>query len=179
MEIRRLPATDDALRRYARDLWLPYHRDLAAAVDAHDLADWPDDRFVEENVAFTRKRIAEDDARVWVAVTAPADAAIDLGTADLTRPTLELAGLLVTSVDHCPDPFDRPDRLVIGELYVVSSRRGSGLADRLLERALADAREQDCEQLRLDVDADNERALAFYQKTGFEPYRKQLVRSVE
>ncbi|GAB7010390.1 hypothetical protein JCM31271_23330 [Halorubrum trueperi] len=30
VEIRRLP-TDDDLHRYAAELWLPYHRDLAAA----------------------------------------------------------------------------------------------------------------------------------------------------
>ncbi|WP_280588408.1 GNAT family N-acetyltransferase [Halorubrum sp. Boch-26] len=74
MEIRRLPPVDDALRRYAAELWLPYHRELAERVDA---------------------------------------------------------------------------------------------------------REQNCGELRLDVAVDNERALAFYEKQGFEAYRKQLTRSVE
>ncbi len=180
MEIRRLPPRDDdALRRYAAELWLPYTRELATTVDAHDLADWSDERFVAENIEFTRNRLGNDGNRGWVAATAPADADADPAAADLTDPALDLVGLLLTSVDACPDPFDRPDRLVVGELYVAPARRGTGLADRLLERAIADAREQDCGQLRLDVDVDNERALDFYKSAGFEPYRKRLVRSVE
>jgi len=48
-----------------------------------------------------------------------------------------------------------------------------------MERATADAREQECGELRLDVDVDNERARAFYEKQGFEPHREQLTRPVE
>ena len=179
VEIRRLPPVDDALRRYAAELWLPYHRELAERVDAHALADWPDERFVERNVAFTRNRLEEAGGRGWVAATAPDGAAVDPATAPVTHPDLELTGLLLTSVDECPDPFDRPDRLVVGELYVAEAHRGTGLADRLMERAERDARERDCGELRLDVDVDNERAMAFYEKQGFEPYRKQLTRLVD
>jgi ribosomal protein S18 acetylase RimI-like enzyme len=179
VEIRGLPPVDDALRRYAAELWLPYHRELAERVDAHALADWPDERFVERNVAFTRNRLEEAGGRGWVAATAPDGAAVDPATAPVTHPDLELTGLLLTSVDECPDPFDRPDRLVVGELYVAEAHRGSGLADRLMERAERDARERDCGELRLDVDVDNERAMAFYEKQGFEPYRKQLTRLVD
>ena len=179
MEVRRLPPDDDALRRYAAALWLPYHRELAERVEAHALADWPDERFVERNVEFTRDRLETDGVRGWVGATADPGVEVDPATAPLTDPDLELTGLLLTNVDECPDPFDRPDRLVVGELYVAAPYRGTGLADRLLERATADAREQDCGELRLDVDVDNERALAFYEKQGFEPYRKQLTRRVE
>ncbi|MFO8114479.1 MAG: GNAT family N-acetyltransferase [Halorubrum sp.] len=179
MELRRLPTDDDALRRYAAELWLPYHRELADRVDAHALADWPDERFVERNVAFTRNRLEQEGNRGWVAVRASAGAEADPATAPVTHPALELTGLLLTSVDECPDPFDRPDRLVVGEIYVEEPYRGTGLADRLMERAAADARERDCGELRLDVDVDNERAMGFYEKQGFEPYREQLTRSVE
>ena len=179
VEIRPLPTDDNALRRYAAELWLPYHRELADRVDAHALADWPDERFVERNVEFTRARLEDDGDRGWVAATAPADAGVDPATAPVTHHDIELTGLLVTSVDACPDPFDRPDRLVVGEVYVTEPYRGTGLADRLMERAAADAREQDCGELRLDVDVDNERAMAFYEKQGFEPYREQLTRLVE
>ena len=179
MEIRRLPTDEDALRRYAAELWLPYHRDLAAGVDAHALADWSDRRFVERNVDFTRNRLASDGNRGWVAVTAADDSGVDPATVPIMHTDLELTGLVLTSTDECPDPFDRPDRLVVGELYVAAAYRGTGLADRLIERAAVDAREQNCAELRLDVDIDNERALAFYEKQGFEPYRKQLTRSVE
>ena len=179
MEIRRLPTDEDALRRYAAELWLPYHRELAANAEAHALIDWPDERFVERNVAFTRSRLEDEGGRGWVAARVRDDVEVDSATAPVTHPGLELTGLLLTSVDECPDPFDRPDRLVIGEIYVAEPYRGSGLADRLMERAAADAREQDCGELRLDVDVDNGRAMAFYGKQGFEPYRKQLTRSVD
>ncbi|MDZ5812378.1 GNAT family N-acetyltransferase [Halorubrum sp. AD140] len=179
MEIRELPTDDGALRRYAAELWLPYHRELAERVDAHALTDWPDDRFVERNVEFTRNRLERDGNRGWVAVGAVAGTEADPATAPVTHPDLELTGLLLTSVDECPDPFDRPNRLVVGELYVAAPYRGTGLADRLMERAVADAREQDCGELRLDVDVDNGRAMAFYETQGFEPYREQLTRSVE
>jgi len=179
VEIRRLPTDDDALRRYAAELWLPYHRELAERVDAHALADWPDERFVERNVAFTRNRLEEQGDRGWVAATASDGAAVDPATAPVAHPDLELTGLLLTGVDECPDPFDRPDRLVVGELYVAEPYRGSGLADRLMERAERDARERGCGELRLNVDVDNERATAFYERQGFEPYRRQLTRSVE
>lgn len=177
MEIRRLPTDDDALRRYAAELWLPYHRELADTVDAHALVDWPDERFVERNVAFTRDRLEDEGNRGWVAASADGD--VDPATAPVTHPDLELTGLLLTSVDECPDPFDRPDRLVVGELYVAKPYRGTGLADRLMERALTDARERDCGELRLDVDVDNGRAMAFYEKRGFEPHRERLTRSVD
>ena len=179
MEIRRLPTDDDALRRHAAELWLPYVRELAEQVDAYALADWPDERFVERHVEFTRTRLEEQGDRGWVAATASGEAAVDAATAPVTHPELELTGLLLTGVDECPDPFDRPDRLVVGDLYVAEEHRGTGLADRLMERAERDARERGCGQLRLDVDVDNERAMAFYEKQGFEPYRKQLTRCVE
>ncbi|MDV7348650.1 GNAT family N-acetyltransferase [Halorubrum distributum] len=180
--IRRLPSDEAALRRYAADLWLPYNRDLADAVAAHDLADWSEERFVERHVEFARNQLEEAGSRGWVAATvadAADDAGVDPATADVTDQDLDLVGLLMTSVDECPDPFDRPDRLVIGEIYVAAPYRGTGLADRFVERAVTDAEEHGCEQLRLDVDVDNERAMAFYERTGFEAYRKQMTMEVD
>ncbi|MDB2273617.1 GNAT family N-acetyltransferase [Halorubrum ezzemoulense] len=180
--IRRLPSDEEALRRYAADLWLPYNRDLADAVGVHDLADWPEERFVERHVEFARNQLDDSGSRGWVAATAADgadDAAVDPATAAVTDPDLDLVGLLMTSVDACPDPFDRPDRLVIGEIYVAAPYRGTGLADRFVERAVADARDHGCGQLRLDVDVDNERAVAFYERTGFEEYRKQVTMAVD
>ena len=180
--IRRLPSDEEALRRYAADLWLPYNRDLTDAVAAHDLADWPEERFVERHVEFARNRLEEAGSRGWVAATAAdgaGDARVDPATADVTDPALDLVGLLMTSVDECPDPFDRPDRLVIGEIYVAAPYRGTGLADRFVERAVDDARDHGCGQLRLDVDVDNERAVAFYERTGFEDYRRQMTMAVD
>ncbi|WP_096393662.1 N-acetyltransferase [Halorubrum trapanicum] len=195
MEIRRLPTDEDALRRYAAELWLPYHRDLAAAAESHALADRPDEELIAAETEFRRDLLRENaDRRLWV-VSVDSELApdgVDSGTlgperldpekpapAGVPDPDHDLVAFVSTSVDACPEVFDRPDRLVVGDIYVDESYRGSGLADRLLERAAVDARERDCGELRLDVDVDNERAAAFYEKRGFEPYRNQLTRDVK
>jgi ribosomal protein S18 acetylase RimI-like enzyme len=186
MEIRRLPATPAAAERYAAELWLPYHRDLAAAADGHALADRPDEELIAAETAFRLDLLREnEDRRLWVVAVdpgaAPGDAdpeALDpedpapVGVPDSDR---DLAAFVSTSVDECPEVFARPDRLVVADIYVDESYRGAGLADRLIERAAADAREHDCGELRLDVDVDNERATAFYERAGFEDYRRQMT----
>ncbi|RLM70419.1 N-acetyltransferase [Halorubrum sp. Atlit-26R] len=194
MEIRRLPTDEDALRRYAAELWLPYHRDLAAAAERHALADRPDEELIAAEAEFRRDLLREEpDRRLWVVAVDPevAPGDVDSGALDSERldpekpasagvpdPDRDLVAFVSTSVDECPEVFDRPDRLVVGDIYVGESYRETGLADRLMERAEVDAREQDCGELRLDVDVDNERAAAFYEKRGFKPYRKQLTREV-
>ncbi|MFB6219317.1 MAG: GNAT family N-acetyltransferase [Halobacteriaceae archaeon] len=166
MELRRLPAEEDALRRFAEELWLPYHRELAATVEAHALADGVD--LVAEEVAFRRERL-ESGARAWVAIEDGGALAGDAA----------LAGFVTTSVDESPPVFDRPDRLVVGDIYVREPHRGTGLADRLIDRAAERARASGCDELALDVDVDNERAIAFYEKLGFEPRRRRMVAAAE
>jgi ribosomal protein S18 acetylase RimI-like enzyme len=190
MEIRRLPATEAAAERYAAALWLPYHRDLAASVESHALADRADDELIAAETEFRHDLLREnDDYRTWVVAV---DAGAGPGDADpatlapedpapvgVPDPDRDLVAFVSTSVDECPAVFDRPDRLVVGDIYVAEPYRGTGVAGRLMDRAAADAREQDCGELRLDVDVDNERAMAFYESQGFEPYRKRLTRNVE
>ena len=191
MEIRRLPATEAAAERYARDLWLPYHRDLAAAADGHALADRPDEELIAAEAEFRLDLLRENpDRRLWVVAVDPeaAPGGVDPGTPDSERldaedpapvgvpgPDRDLVAFVSTSVDACPEVFDRPDRLVVGDIYAAEPYRGTGLADRLIERAGLDARERDCGELRLDVDVGNERARAFYENRGFEEYRKRLT----
>ncbi|MFC7136869.1 GNAT family N-acetyltransferase [Halobaculum litoreum] len=71
--------------------------------------------------------------------------------------------------------FDRPDRLVIDDLYVRELYRGGDLARDLVGRAASYAEAADCPQVALGVDTDNERARAFYDSLGFEPRRHRLV----
>jgi ribosomal protein S18 acetylase RimI-like enzyme len=191
MEIRQLPATEAAVERYARELWLPYHRDLAAAVESHALADRPDEELIEAETGFRLDRRSGDGShRIWVVTTDPGTDARETGPGGLDfdaldpapvgtlDPEADLVAFVSTDVDGCPAVFDRPDRLVVGDLYVAPPFRGSGLADRLLDRAVADARDRGCGQLRLDVDVDNGRAVSFYERAGFEEYRKQLTMGV-
>lgn len=72
------------------------------------------------------------------------------------------------------------DAAVLNELYVVPDHRGSGLADRLLEGTLAVADDQSLpmNRLLLDVAPTNERALALYERHGFEPWGRVLARNL-
>ncbi|MFB6305102.1 MAG: N-acetyltransferase family protein [Haloferacaceae archaeon] len=70
------------------------------------------------------------------------------------------------------------DAAVLNELYVRPGARGTGAADALLSAAVETARGQDLplDRLVLDVDADNDRARAFYDRHGFEPWGRMVAR---
>lgn len=164
MHLAELPRDQELVRRYARELWLPYHRDLEAAVATHALADEIE---LEAEVDFRLDQMDDEEYRVWVAVE---------NGEGLDG---EWIGFVTTTVDACPDVFDRPDRLVIGDIWVEESHRGTGVADRFVQRARQDGRERGCAELRLDVDVENERAIAFYEKQGFTPHRYQMTAPIE
>lgn len=169
MDIYELPAEEAAVRRCTEELWLPYHRELESKVDAHALADDVD--LVAEEVVFRLDRLGQEGNRTWIAVDEPAED--DLATADG-----DLAGFVTTEVDESPVVFARPDRLIVGDIYVGEHYRGTGLARELMDRAVADAREAGCGQLALDVNVDNDRAVAFYDALGSETYRRRMTTDV-
>nr|WP_254282830.1 GNAT family N-acetyltransferase [Halomicroarcula limicola] len=72
------------------------------------------------------------------------------------------------------------DAAVLNELFVDESYRGDGVADDLLEAALSVARSQSLplDRLVLDVDPDNGRAAAFYDRWGFEPWGEMVAREL-
>jgi ribosomal protein S18 acetylase RimI-like enzyme len=72
------------------------------------------------------------------------------------------------------------DAAVVNELFVRPAHRGTGLADDLLDRAIAVARGQDLplDRVLLDVDGNNERAQAFYRRHGFEPWGDLVARDL-
>lgn len=170
MDIRPLPADEAAVRRASEELWVPYNRDLAAAVEDHGLVEDAD--LVENRTEFWLDQF-EEDYRAWVAV--------DGGGAEapLADTDGEFVGFITTSVDESPVVFERPDRLLIGDFYVAEPYRGTGLARDLLDRAVERAAEAGCPEVELNVDADNERALAFYEKVGFEPRRYRMCAAAE
>jgi ribosomal protein S18 acetylase RimI-like enzyme len=69
------------------------------------------------------------------------------------------------------------DAAVLNELYLAPDHRGSGLADALLDRAVAHARGQDLplDRLVLDVDPANGRAARVYERYGFEPWAEMVA----
>ncbi|WP_312907760.1 GNAT family N-acetyltransferase [Natronosalvus caseinilyticus] len=72
------------------------------------------------------------------------------------------------------------DAAILNELYVAPDARGTGVADALMERALAIARDQDLplERLVLDVDRENDRAQAFYERHGFAHWGEMVAREL-
>lgn len=72
------------------------------------------------------------------------------------------------------------DAAVVNEVYVDPDHRGTGLADDLFERGLAHAREQalPLDRVVLDVDRENERARAFYERHGFTHWGEMVARDL-
>lgn len=157
------------MRRYAEELWMPFNRDLEAIVESHALADDVD--LVAEQVPWALEKLETTDYRIEVAVDGEGSDESGFGGTP--------AGFIATNLDPCPSVFDRPDRIVIGDIYVREPYRGTGLARELVECAAERARTEGCPELVLDVDVDNERALGFYRKMGFEPLRHRMTVAVE
>jgi ribosomal protein S18 acetylase RimI-like enzyme len=72
------------------------------------------------------------------------------------------------------------DAAVLNEIYVQPAYRGEGVADALMEEALAVARDQNLplDRMVLDVDRKNERAQAFYERYGFEHWGEMVARDL-
>lgn len=172
MHLRELPAEPGAVRRWAEDLWLPFNRELEETVDTFDLNDDVD--LIEEETTFRLDLLEEEDRRVWVAVEGQREPATNFADLEGT-----FQGFVTTVLDECPSVFDRPDRQVVGDLYVRKAYRGSGLAVELVERVAREAEERDAAELYLEVDVDNERAQAFYDKLGFDIHRRELTMPLE
>jgi ribosomal protein S18 acetylase RimI-like enzyme len=170
MDIVRLPDDEAALRRFIETLWLPYSREREAHIDGFALAEDVD--LVAEELEHRLSRHETESYRAWVAIDGPHDAT------RLADTDAEFVGFVTTDIDESPSVFDRPDRLVIGDIYVLERHRGTGLARELVDRARTRARESGCTELTLEVDVDNDRALAFYEKIGFETVRYTMGRSV-
>lgn len=72
------------------------------------------------------------------------------------------------------------DAAVLNEIFVREAWRGSGVADDLMEAALSVARDQDLpmDRVVLDVDPENDRARAFYDRWGFEGWGEMVAREL-
>lgn len=93
----------------------------------------------------------------------------------------ERGGDLVGYVFLLPESLTHVwDAAVLNEIFVVEPYRGTEVADDLMEAALTVAREQEppIDRLLLDVDPDNDRASAFYDRWGFEHWGDLVVRDM-
>jgi len=76
------------------------------------------------------------------------------------------AGLLILLI--LPSLYYGGSYAAITELVVSKEHRGKGVGRRLVEEAKMLARSLDCAELDVSVEVDNEKAVGFYQKLGFE-----------
>lgn len=79
------------------------------------------------------------------------------------------AGKLVGFCGYRSQRLERTrHRAEIGPFFVASDYQGSGAAQVLMQGVINEARESGIEQLELFVDSENDRAIAFYERQGFE-----------
>jgi ribosomal protein S18 acetylase RimI-like enzyme len=167
------PLSESAVGRFVDELYLPFAREMAE-IDAYNaLADVETVR--ARTREYRREQLADGDVRIRVAVDGNGGDGNDVEDGDgRTGDVGELVGYVAAEIDASPPVFARGPTLAVEELYVVSGARGSGLADRLLDRVTEWGRERGCERVGLSVNADNERARSFYERRGFEPRRLKL-----
>jgi ribosomal protein S18 acetylase RimI-like enzyme len=173
MRIQRLPADEAAVRCYVTELWVPYSCDLETTIDAFALATGVD--LVDEQTDFTLEKLESTDYQIQVVIDPTDDPANGDENVDFIDGEGDLVGFIATDYDPCPSVFDRPNRTTVCDLYVSEPYRGTGLAHELIKRAEGRARAEDCSELVLSVDVDNERALRFYEKLSFEPLRHRMI----
>lgn len=162
--VRALDPDDDGDRRALWSLKRAFETDLGTGTGD------------ETKAATYEAKLTEEYRRRWLAW-------VDRCVADDDR-CLTLAVVDGAAVGYV---FVLPERLsfvwdaaVVNELYVAPDHRGTGVADALLDAAVDLAREQDLplDRLLLDVDPGNERAYAFYERHGFEPWGEIVSREL-
>lgn len=176
MRTQQLSADDAAIKRYIEELWIPYNQELEATIDAFALADDADP--VAEQVPWVHEKLESSDYRIHVAIDSSSETPLSDEEANLIGAEGDLVGFIATNKDTCPSVFDRPDRIVICEIYVSEPYRGTGLAHELVKYAESRAKAENCSEIVLSVDVDNNRALRFYDKLGFQSLRHRMVVNV-
>ena len=185
VEIRPYDATTDADALF--ELKTAFERGLGENTGGDDKAAAYDgkltDDYRERWLAWVDRCVADEPRCVTVAVDGTAgdggEAAGDDG------------GTTVSADGSGPDlvgyVFCLPERLaliwdaaVINELYLAPEHRGTGVADELMNAAVALAADQELplDRIVLDVDPKNERARAFYDRHGFESWGEMVARPV-
>jgi len=89
------------------------------------------------------------------------------------------SGTLVGYVFVLPERLSMVwDAAVLNELYVAPAHRGTGVADDLMDAAVALAGDQNLplDRIVLDVDPANGRAKGFYDRHGFESWGEMVAR---
>ncbi|ELX09670.1 acetyltransferase GNAT family [Janthinobacterium sp. HH01] len=102
--------------------------------------------------AVYRDWLADADMRIWLAEATPGRAPI---------------GYLVLAPAKLPVADPQADDLEIKRIYLLHRFHGQRVGKRLMDAAVADAKERGAGRVLLGVYAGNHDALAFYQRCGF------------
>lgn len=97
----------------------------------------------------------------------------NLGAVWIVRVGDALAGYVAITMSYSLEFAGRFG--LIDELYVREAYRGHGLGSRALEVAAEACRAMDVSALRLEVDVENERARALYQRLGFTLQKRYMM----
>lgn len=90
----------------------------------------------------------------------------------------EVIGYLLFEIRDVPPIFTRERDCALDQLYVKPEHRGQGIAQALLDRAVAIGEEKGAETVVLTIDAGNDGALAFFDDLGYEIWRHHLFNSI-
>lgn len=170
------PTDAVTLRPYDRDddraaLWTQkkaFETDLGAAGDEAKRATYEDKLTGDYRQAWL----------AWVDRCTVADPRCVTVAEDESAPSEHLVGYVFLLPERLTFIWDAA---VVNELYVDPAYRGTGVADDLLDAAVDVAREQalPLDRMLLDVDPENERAYAFYERHGFEPWGDIVARPLD
>jgi diamine N-acetyltransferase len=138
--------------------------------DAQALADLGRETFVD---TFGTLYSAENLQHFLTQTYALAALQTDLSNAERLFQVAEADGVMIGycklgTTNSFPGPFDGRRVMELKQLYLRSGHKGTGVADTLMQWALAQAKGYD--DIALSVYSDNPRAQRFYQRYGFEKY---------
>lgn len=86
-------------------------------------------------------------------------------------------GLVAIRLDH--DHFTSHRRACVEVLVVSGRAEGQGVGRALMRRAEVWGREHDCKEVVLDVFADNDSAIAFYERVGYRPDHIRMTKPLD
>ncbi|GAA0300745.1 GNAT family N-acetyltransferase [Halarchaeum salinum] len=158
MEIVRLREAE--LEAFLTELWLPAKREMAATMTGYELDERDDVR--ETGRSHYRSRLADDETATYVG-----------------REDGALVGYVSAELRGPAPIFEAVRECHVSDLYVDPDTRRRGAGRALLEAAEEWGRLHDCAHLDLNVDADNEGALALYEAAGLNAERYQMQKSLD
>ena len=138
------------------------------------------DEYRERWLSWVDRCVEEDPGCVVVAAPDPADSTATVGdspTDSKRRGDADLVGYAFVLPESLSFVWDAA---VLNEIFVASEERGTGVADDLMEAAVECARSQNLplDRMVLDVDRENDRARAFYERYGFEHWGEMVAREL-